>query len=216
MTSHPDLTPAGRPSLPALLRQVPVLPVLVIEDAEIAEPLAKALLAGGLHVLEVTLRTPAALEAIRRIAALEGIEVGAGTITRPADLEAARAAGARFGVSPGATNELLDAATESGLPFLPGVATPSEAMRARDRGFQTLKFFPAMAAGGTAMLKSIGGPLPDLFFCPTGGIDAGNFQSFLALKNVVCVGGSWVAPAELVARRDWATITRLAQEACAR
>lgn len=211
MTTNPAAS-SPRPSLRALLRQVPVLPVLVIDDAETAEPLAHALLAGGLHVLEVTLRTSAALEAIRRMARVEGITVGAGTLTRVADLESARAAGASFGVSPGATRELLHAATEIGLPFLPGIATPSEAMRARDLGFDTLKFFPAVPAGGTAMLKAINGPLPDLAFCPTGGIDGNNFRSFLALPNVLCVGGSWVAPAELVKNRDWATITRLAQE----
>ena len=211
MTKNPAPS-SPRPSLRALLRQVPVLPVLVIDDAETAEPLARALLAGGLHVLEVTLRTPAALEAIRRMTRVEGVTVGAGTLTRVADLESARAAGASFGVSPGATRELLQAATEIGLPFLPGVATPSEAMRARDLGFDTLKFFPAVPAGGTAMLKSIYGPLPDLAFCPTGGIDASNFQSFRALPNVLCVGGSWVAPAEAIRKGDWTTITRLAQE----
>lgn len=211
MTKNPAPS-SPRPSLRALLRQVPVLPVLVIDDAETAEPLARALLAGGLHVLEVTLRTPAALEAIRRMTRVEGVTVGAGTLTRVADLESARAAGASFGVSPGATRELLQAATEIGLPFLPGVATPSEAMRARDLGFDTLKFFPAVPAGGTAMLKSIYGPLPDLAFCPTGGIDASNFQSFRALPNVLCVGGSWVAPAEAIRKGDWATITRLAEE----
>ena len=163
-------------------------------------------------MLEVTLRTPAALEAIRRMARVPGVVVGAGTITRAGDLESARAAGARFGVSPGATRELLDAAMESGLPFLPGVATASEAMRARDLGFDTLKFFPAVPAGGAALLKAIGGPLPDLAFCPTGGIDASNFRSFLALDNVLCVGGSWVAPSKVVAGHDWAEITRLAQE----
>lgn len=211
MTKNPAPS-SPRPSLRALLRQVPVLPVLVIDDAETAEPLARALLAGGLHVLEVTLRTPAALEAIRRMTRVEGVTVGAGTLTRVADLESARAAGASFGVSPGATRELLQAATEIGLPFLPGVATPSEAMRARDLGFDTLKFFPAVPAGGTAMLKSIYGPLPDLAFCPTGGIDASNFQSFRALPNVLCVGGSWVAPADAIRKGDWTTITRLAEE----
>ena len=211
MTKNPAPS-SPRPSLRALLRQVPVLPVLVIDDAETAEPLARALLAGGLHVLEVTLRTPAALEAIRRMTRVEGVTVGAGTLTRVADLESARAAGASFGVSPGATRELLQAAPEIGLPFLPGVATPSEAMRARDLGFDTLKFFPAVPAGGTAMLKSIYGPLPDLAFCPTGGIDASNFQSFRALPNVLCVGGSWVAPADAIRKGDWTTITRLAEE----
>lgn len=200
------------PPLRELLRQVPVLPVLVIDDPEIAVPLAEALAAGGLHLLEVTLRTPAALEAIRRIAALPGVVAGAGTITRPEDLAACRDAGARFGVSPGSTPRLLAAARDSGLPFLPGVATASEALAAREFGFDTLKFFPAVPAGGAAVLKSLAGPLPDLAFCPTGGIDAGNFRSFLELGNVLCVGGSWVAPADALARRDWGAITRLAQE----
>lgn len=209
--SPPDAS-STQPELRRLLSLVPVLPVLVIDDAELAVPLAKALLDGGLNVLEVTLRTPAALEAISRMATVPGVVVGAGTVTRPADVAAAQAAGARFGVSPGATPRLLEAARDAGLPFLPGVATASEAMAARDAGYDTLKFFPAVPAGGAALLKALGGPLPDLAFCPTGGIDAGNFKTFRALPNVLCVGGSWVAPAEALARRDWAAITRLALE----
>lgn len=212
MNASPPDSSSAQSELRRLLSLVPVLPVLVIDDAEIAEPLAKALLDGGLNLLEVTLRTPAALAAIARMARVPGVVVGAGTLTRPAEIAAAKEAGARFGVSPGATPQLLAAARESGLPFLPGVATASEAMAARDAGYGTLKLFPAVPAGGVALLKALGGPLPDLAFCPTGGIDAGNFQSFLELENVICVGGSWVAPADALKRRDWAAITRLALE----
>lgn len=194
-----------------LLPTIPVLPVLEVWDVERAEDLARALVAGGLRVLEVTLRTPGALEAIRRMAAIEGAVVGAGTVTRPELIAAARDAGAAFGVSPGATPALLAAAREAAWPFLPGVATPSEAMAARDAGFDVLKFFPALAAGGVRMLKSLYGPLPDLAFCPTGGIDAANFREFLALPNVLCVGGSWVAPADAIAAGDWERIETLAR-----
>ncbi len=211
MSQSQDL-PLVQANLRERLHQVPVLPVLVIEDPEIAAPLAAALAAGGLTLLEVTLRTPAALEAIRRIAALPGVVAGVGTLTRPEDFAAARAAGARFGVSPGATPQLFAAARETGLPFLPGVATASEALAARAAGFDTLKLFPAVPAGGVALLKALAGPLPDLAFCPTGGLGPGNYRSFLELDNVVCVGGSWVAPANALARRDWETITRLAAE----
>lgn len=198
-------------SLENLLRQVPVLPVLVVDEVEKAEALAMALVAGGLNVLEVTLRTPAALEVIRRMSRVAGAVVGAGTLTRPEDLAAAREAGALFGVSPGATPNLLAAAQAAAWPFLPGVATPSEAMVAREAGFRVLKFFPAVPAGGLKMLKALAGPLPDLLFCPTGGIDADNFREFRAQGNVVCVGGSWVAPAEAVKAGDWARITQLAR-----
>ena len=198
-----------------LLAPVPVIPVLTIGDPDAAVPLARALIDGGLPVLEVTLRTPKALEAIRRIAAeVPGAEVGAGTVTRPAEVEAAaRAAGARFAVSPGLTPALAAAAREAELPLLPGVVTPSEALAARELGFTFLKLFPARAAGGPALLKSLAGPLPDLVFCPTGGIGAADFRDYLALKNVLCVGGSWVAPAAAVAAGDWPRITELAREA---
>lgn len=212
MNPRQPQAPSSPLDLRRALQLVPVLPVLVIDDAEKAEPLAKALLDGGLNVLEVTLRTPAALEAIARMARVPGVVVGAGTLTRPGDFAAAREAGARFGVSPGAVPALLAAARESVLPFLPGVATASEAITARDAGFGLLKFFPAVPAGGAPYLKALGGPLPELAFCPTGGIDAGNFRSFRELPNVICVGGSWVAPADAVARGDWAAITRLALE----
>ncbi len=207
--------PNPQGTLQELLGRVGVVPVLTIRDAEKALPLGRALRAGGLGVLEVTLRTDAALESICRLRDEEGIVVGAGTVTRPAELEAARDAGAAFAVSPGLTAELAAAAESggSGLPLLPGVMTPSEAMTARERGFTFLKLFPAKVAGGVAFLKAIGGPLPDLAFCPTGGIGPGDFRDYLALKNVVCVGGSWVAPGDAVAAGDWERISRLAREA---
>lgn len=197
--------------LRATLRSVPVLPVLVLHDPERAVGLARALVAGGLPVLEVTLRTPAALEAIRRMREVEGAIVGAGTITRPEELEAARDAGAAFGVSPGSTPALLAAARAVGWPFLPGVATASEAMAARDAGFSTLKFFPAVPAGGIPALKALAGPLPDLAFVPTGGIGAGDFRDFRALPSVLCVGGSWVAPQGAIEAGDWPRIEALAR-----
>lgn len=187
--------------------------MLTLLDAGRAVDLARALADGGLDVLEVTLRTAAGLDAIRRIAAeLPGVVVGAGTVTRPDDLTAARDAGARFAVSPGLTSSLAEAALASGLTLLPGVMTPSEAMAARERGFRLLKLFPARAAGGLGLLRSLYGPLPDLRFCPTGGIDAATFRDYLALPNVVCVGGSWVAPAAAIAGGDWPRITELARQ----
>ena len=192
----------------------PVVPVLVVEDAATAAPLARALVAGGLRALEVTLRTPAALDAIRAMAeAVPDAVVGAGTLLTPEDVAAAKAAGARFGVSPGWTPRLLDAADKAGLPMLPGVATPSEAMLAAERGLTHLKFFPAEQSGGAPALKAWSGPLPNLSFCPTGGVTPGNAASYLALPNVVCVGGSWVAPKSLVEAGDWPRIEALAREA---
>ncbi len=193
---------------------VPVIPVLVVEDATLAGPLAKALCAGGLKVLEVTLRTPAALEAIRRMveAAPEAV-VGAGTLLTSADIVAAKAAGTRFGVSPGATPRLLDAAEEQDLPFLPGVATPSEAMTLAERGFEVLKFFPAAANGGPSTLSAWAAPMPSIRFCPTGGITECNAPDYLGLPNVACVGGSWVAPRDLVDRQDWSAISQRARAA---
>ncbi len=197
-----------------VLRRARVLPVLLIERADQAVPLAHALAAGGLTVLEVTLRTEAALEAIRRIAAeVPEVTVGAGTVTRTPDLDAVRDAGGRFAVSPGFLPDLARAARDSGLPLLPGIMTPSEALAARDHGLEILKLFPAEAAGGIGLLKALNGPLPDLSFCPTGGIGASSFRDYLALPNVVCVGGSWVAPAAAVEAGDWNRITELAREA---
>ncbi|WP_323006904.1 bifunctional 4-hydroxy-2-oxoglutarate aldolase/2-dehydro-3-deoxy-phosphogluconate aldolase [Pseudorhodobacter sp.] len=191
----------------------PVIPVLVIEDVGKAQGLAKALVAGGLPALEVTLRTPGALEAIRRMADVEGGVVGAGTLLTPADVKAAKAAGARFGVSPGATMKLLDACAEHELPLLPGAATATEVMILLELGYSVQKFFPAEAAGGAPALKSIGGPIPQVRFCPTGGISLKNARDYLGLATVLCVGGSWVAPATMVAAADWAGITALAAEA---
>ena len=191
----------------------PVIPVLVIEEAGKARPLAEALVAGGLPVLEVTLRTPAALEAIRAMAEVPGGHVGAGTLISGDDVRAAKAAGATFGVSPGATDALLEACEEEGLPLLAGAATASEAMRLLARGYDMLKFFPAEAAGGAAALKALGGPLPQVSFCPTGGVSPGNAGDYLKLSTVPCVGGSWIAPADLVAVGDWSAIEVKAREA---
>ncbi len=198
-----------------ICRLAPVVPVLVIDDASIAEPLARALVAGGLPALEVTLRTPAALDAIRAMAGVEGGTVGAGTLLTPEDVKAAKAAGARFGVSPGATDRLLQACEDEELPLLPGAATASEAMRLYERGYSVQKFFPAEAAGGAAALKAIGAPIPQVRFCPTGGVTLQNAPGYLSLGNTLCVGGSWVAPAGLIAARDWAGIEALAREAAA-
>ncbi len=191
----------------------PIVPVLVVDDASTAKALATALVAGGLPALEVTLRTPQALDAIRAMAAVPGGYVGAGTLVTPQDVRAAKEAGASFGVSPGATDELLAACEAEDLPLLPGAATASEAMRLLARGYDMLKFFPAEASGGAAALKAIGAPLPQITFCPTGGINAANAETYLALPNVLCAGGSWIAPKELVNAGRWDDIQSLAQAA---
>ena len=197
-----------------LMRVGPVIPVIVIDDLAKAVPLAKALVAGGVRVLEVTLRTPVALDAIRAIAkAVAGAIIGVGTITRPEDFELAIAAGATFGVSPGLTPALVEAARACGLPMLPGVMTPSDAIAARAAGFMELKLFPAQQAGGIGMLKAMAGPFPDVTFCPTGGVTAASAPEFLALPNVGCVGGSWLTPKDAVAAGDWGKITALARDA---
>ena len=193
----------------------PVVPVLVIDDAARAQGLAQALVTGGLPALEVTLRTPAALEAIAEMAKVEGGVVGAGTLLTPADVEAAKAAGAQFGVSPGATQTLLDACAANDLPLLPGAATATEAMALLERGFSVQKFFPAEANGGAPALKAIGAPIPQVTFCPTGGVSLKNANDYLSLSNTVCVGGSWVAPKDAVAAGDWDRIEGLAREAAA-
>lgn len=193
----------------------PVVPVLVLKDATTAADLARALVAGGLPALEVTLRTPAALDAIRAMAEVPGGVVGAGTLLTPADVKAAKAAGARFGVSPGATDRLLDACAEEGLPLLPGAATASEVMSLLERGYTVQKFFPAEAIGGAKALGALASPLPQVRFCPTGGIGLKTAPDYLALANVLCVGGSWVAPGDRVAAGDWAAIESLAREAAA-
>ena len=199
-----------------LLGKAPVIPVLTIESVRDAVPLAKALLAGGIKVIEVTLRTAAALDAIAAIAReVPDIVIGAGTVTKPADIEAAAQCGAKYLVSPGTPVELADALANAALPAIPGCATATEAMALAARGFRLLKFFPAEACGGVAWLKSVAAPLPDLRFCPTGGIDMQNAAAYLALPNVVAVGGSWVAPKDAVARGDFARVTALAREAVA-
>lgn len=196
------------------LSRARVVPVLEIERTASAVPLAKALAAGGLDVLEVTLRTPCAMEAIRRIASeVPEVTVGAGTVTRAQELDAVRDAGGHFAVSPGLVDEVARASRQAELPLLPGVMTPSEALAARDLGFDILKLFPAEVAGGIPLLKALAGPLFDLSFCPTGGIGPANFRNYLKLSNVVCVGGSWVAPKTAVDAEDWPRITRLAQQA---
>ena len=193
----------------------PVVPVLVVDDAATAADLAAALVAGGLPALEVTLRTPAALDAIRAMAQVPGGVVGAGTLLTPEDVAAAKAAGARFGVSPGATDRLLAACAEHDLPLLPGAATATEVMALLEKGYTVQKFFPAEAAGGAPALKSIGAPLPQVSFCPTGGVSMKNAPDYLSLSNTLCVGGSWVAPKDKVVARDWAGITALAKAAAA-
>ena len=192
----------------------PVIPVIVLQRVQDAVPLAEALLAGGVKVLEVTLRTPVALQCIEAIAkALPEALVGAGTIRNAADAQAAVDAGSRFAVSPGYPAEVGAACRSLGLPLLPGVATASEVMAASADGLSFLKFFPAMQAGGIPMLKALGGPFPDIVFCPTGGISLETAPQFLALPNVKVCGGSWLTPADAVAAGDWARITRLAREA---
>ncbi|MEP7282142.1 MAG: bifunctional 4-hydroxy-2-oxoglutarate aldolase/2-dehydro-3-deoxy-phosphogluconate aldolase [Rubrivivax sp.] len=194
----------------------PVIPVIVIERVADAVPLARALVAGGVRVLELTLRTPVALEAMRAIVAeVPEAIVGAGTLRTPADVEAARRAGCRFGVSPGFRLALGRACRELGLPLLPGVASASEVMAANDDGWRFLKLFPAAAAGGIALLKSFAGPFPEVVFCPTGGLTPHNAPDYLALPNVVVCGGSWLTPADALAAGDWPRITRLAQAAAA-
>ncbi len=192
----------------------PVIPVVVLDDAADAVPLARALVEGGLPAIEVTLRTPAAPEAIERIAAeVPDAVVGAGTVVRPEDAERAAGAGARFLVSPGCTPALRSAMEATGLPFLPGVATASEAMALLETGITAMKFFPAEAAGGAAALRALAGPLPSIRFCPTGGISPRNAADYLALGNVGCVGGSWLTPASVVGAGDWPRIRKLAAEA---
>lgn len=193
----------------------PIVPVLVVDNPAHAGPLAAALIAGGLPALEVTLRTPAALEVIAEMAKIQGGFVGAGTLLTPQDVVAAKEAGATFGVSPGATPRLLDACEDFELPLLPGAATATEAMVLLERGYSMLKFFPAEASGGVPALKAIGAPIPQVSFCPTGGVSMANARAYLSLPNVICAGGSWVAPKDMVQAGDWDGITTLAREAAA-
>lgn len=197
-----------------VMRDAPVIPVIVLHDVAHAVPLARALVAGGIRMLEVTLRTPQALQCIEAIAReVPDAVVGAGTIRSAADAQASALAGARFGVSPGYTRSVGKACHDIGLPLLPGVATGSEIMTAQEDGYTQLKFFPAMQAGGLPMLKAWQGPFGDVTFCPTGGISLANAHEFLALSNVACVGGSWIVPTDAIANGDWARIETLAREA---
>ena len=197
-----------------ILALAPVIPVLTIEKLEHAVPLARALCAGGLRVLEVTLRTPAGLPAIEAMRkAVPDAVVGVGTLTRPADFTQSASAGAQFGVSPGLTAELARAAQGVSFPLLPGIMTPSELIAGLGWGFTTFKLFPAQQAGGIPMLKALGGPFPDIVFCPTGGISRATAPDFLALPNVACVGGSWVAPTDKLKAGDWAAVEALARDA---
>ncbi len=191
----------------------PVIPVLVIQDAKIARPLAEALVAGGLPALEVTLRTPAAIDVIKEMKTVPGGVVGAGTLLTHGDVVAAKSAGALFGVSPGSSETLIKACEDSNLPLLPGSATATEAMLLLERGYTVQKFFPAEASGGAKALKAIGAPIPQVKFCPTGGVNLANAPDYLALSNTLCVGGSWVVPEDLIAAQDWAGIEALAREA---
>jgi 2-dehydro-3-deoxyphosphogluconate aldolase/(4S)-4-hydroxy-2-oxoglutarate aldolase len=200
----------------SILDVSPVIPVVVLDDAAAAVPLARALVDGGVAIIEVTLRSPTALDAVRAIAdAVPEILVGAGTVCSPAQAKAAAGAGAGFLVSPGSTDRLLDAFEDSGLPFLTGTATPSDMLRLQEREIHVAKLFPATAVGCTALLAAVYGPLPHLRFCPTGGITAATAPEFLALPNVGCVGGTWLTPRDRVAAADWPAITRLAQATAA-
>ncbi len=199
-----------------IMRASPVMPVIVIDRVEDAVPLAQALVAGGIRVLEVTLRTAAALESIQAIAAaVPDAIVGVGTVTKPEQFAQVKAAGARFAVTPGLTDELAEAAKAAGMPLLPGVMTPSEVIAALAHGFDAMKLFPAEQAGGLGMLKALGGPFANVLFCPTGGVTLESAPKFLALPNVACVGGSWLVPKDKVAAGEWHVVTQLAREAAA-
>ena len=192
----------------------PVMPVLAVSRVEDAQPLARALKAGGLTVLEVTLRTSAAIDVIAEMKKVDGIIVGAGTVTRVEQLKQLEAVGADFAISPGATPRLLEAGQQTSMPFLPAIASVSEMMQGLEMGYNHFKFFPAAASGGVSALKAFAGPFPDVQFCPTGGISVNDFTQYLALQNVLCVGGSWVVPADALNQGDWERIEQLAREAC--
>jgi 2-dehydro-3-deoxyphosphogluconate aldolase/(4S)-4-hydroxy-2-oxoglutarate aldolase len=212
MTTHTEELSTGRD----LLSISPVIPVIVVDDAADAVPLARALARGGVRIMEITLRTAAGLAAIERVAAeVPETTVGAGTVTTPEEAAAARRAGARFIVTPGATDRLTDAVLDTGLPLLAGASTLTEILRLRERGQQVAKFFPAEASGGVAYLRAVAGPVPDMCFCPTGGIGPANAADYLALSNVGCVGGSWLTPGAAVRSGDWPAIERLAAGAAA-
>ena len=211
------LNDMNKPQFTALqvMQDAPVIPVIVLNDVAHAVPMARALVAGGIRMLEVTLRTPQALSCMEAIAKeVPDAVVGAGTVRSAADAKAAANAGAKFAVSPGYTSAVGQACRDQGLSLLPGVATGSEIMMAQEDGYTELKFFPAMQAGGPAMLKAWGGPFFDVRFCPTGGVTPQNASEFLSLSNVACVGGSWLVPADALAKGDWSRIEQLAREAC--
>ena len=205
--------PQDAAALRQTLSLAPVIPVIIINDVADARPLAEALVAGGLPVLEVTLRTAHALQAIEEMAKVPGAVVGSGTVRTPLQMGHSVDAGCQFMVSPGASPRLLEAAEEHNIPLLPGIGTPTEAMMASEHGYSFLKFFPAEALGGVKVLKAYASPLPDITFCPTGGIDMAKAADYLALPNVICVGGSWVMPADAIASKDWKRVEMLAREA---
>lgn len=207
--------PQDAAALRQTLSLAPVIPVIVLDDISAARPLAEALVAGGLPVLEVTLRTPHALQIIEVMAKVPGAVVGSGTVRSPLQMGHSVDAGCQFMVSPGASPRLLEAAEEHAIPLLPGIGTPTEAMTASEHGYSFLKFFPAEALGGVKVLKAYASPLPDITFCPTGGIDMAKAKEYLALPNVICVGGSWIMPADAIANKDWKRIEALAREAAA-
>lgn len=202
-------------ALAEMARAAPVIPVIVVESAETAPDLAQALVAGGLTTIEVTLRTPAALDAIAAMSAIPGANVGAGTVLTAKDARRSAEAGARFAVSPGGTEAVCAACEELGLPLLPGAVTATEAMRLADRGYDFLKFFPAEASGGARAIRDFAGPLPRIRFCPTGGVTLQNAPDYLAQPNILCVGGTWIAPKDRIAAQDWPAISALAAEAAA-
>jgi 2-dehydro-3-deoxyphosphogluconate aldolase/(4S)-4-hydroxy-2-oxoglutarate aldolase len=205
--------PQDAAALRPMLSLAPVIPVIVLDDVDLARPLAEALVAGGLPVLEVTLRTPNALRVIAEMAKVEGAIVGSGTVRSPLQMGHSVDAGCQFMVSPGASPRLLEAAEDHPIPLLPGIATPTEAMTASEHGYSFLKFFPAEALGGAPVLQAFASPLADISFCPTGGINLEKARSYLALPNVICVGGTWMMPADAIAAKDFGRIERLARDA---
>lgn len=205
--------PQDAASLRSTLSLAPVIPVIILDEVDMARPLAEALVAGGLPVLEVTLRTPNALRVIAEMAKVPGAVVGSGTVRSPLQMGHSVDAGCQFMVSPGASPRLLEAADDHAIPLLPGIGTPTEAMTASEHGYTFLKFFPAEALGGAKVLKAYASPLPDITFCPTGGIDLEKARGYLELPNVICVGGSWIMPADAIAAKDFGRIEKLAREA---
>ena len=205
--------PQDAQAMRSILSLAPVVPVIILDDVALARPLAEALVAGGLPILEVTLRTPNALKVIEEMGKVTGAIVGSGTVRTAQHMKQSVDAGCRFMVSPGISPRILDAADDVGIPLLPGIGTPSEAMTAAERGYSFLKFFPAEALGGAPVLKAFASPLPDITFCPTGGIDPAKAKVYLGLPNVICVGGSWIMPADALAANDFDRIEALAREA---